>query len=129
MKHGSFAARTGEILAKQALATAVVAGGMAWGGWLEPAKGCLYGGGLAMILGLMLSANLQRAADTEDHNRGARILYLGAIERFLLVAAAVVVAITLWDLHVGGLVAGLIAAHVISFMEAVRQNWPQGNQS
>ena len=127
MKHGSFAARTGEILAKQALATAVVAGGMAWGGWIEPAKGCLYGGGLAMILGLMLSANLQRAADSEDSSRGARILYLGAIERFLLVAGAVVAAITLWDLHVGGLVAGLIAAHVISFAEAVRQNWPQGN--
>jgi hypothetical protein len=127
LKHGSFAARASEILAKQALATAAVAGGMAWGGWTEPAKGCLYGGGLAMVLGLMLSANLQRAADSEDSGRGARILYLGAIERFLLVAAAVVAAITLWDLHVGGLVAGLIVAHIISFIEAVRQNWPQAN--
>jgi hypothetical protein len=101
---------------------------MWWGGWPEPAQGCLYGGGLAMLLGLMLSANLQRAADSQDTQRGARIIYIGAIERFLLVAAAVIAAITVWDLHVGGLVAGLIAAHVISFMEAVRQNMPRANQ-
>lgn len=81
-----------------------------------------------MILGLMLSANLQRAADSQDSNQGARILYLGAIERFLLVAAAVVAALTIWDFHVGGLVAGLISAHLVSFAEAVRQNWPRGNQ-
>ena len=116
--------QTARLIASQVLAVGLAVGALAWWDRPEWAKGMAYGGGLAVLLAAMLSASLQRAGD-KGGDGGAAILYRGAVERFVVVAAAVIVAATVLHLHIGGVVLGLILAHVVSFIEAARQYGPQ----
>jgi len=115
--------QTAKVIAHQILAVAVAAGLAIYLGRTDLAKGLAYGGGLAVLLAAMLSASLQRAAE-RGREGGTAILYRGAVERFLVVGAAVILAATVWDLNIGGVVVGLIIAHVVSFIEAARLYGP-----
>ena len=122
--HNELVTQTARVIARQLAGVGLAAGSAAYWGWPAVTKGLAYGGGLAAVLAIMLSASLQRAAET-GHRRGAAILYRGAVERFLLVAGAVILAATALDLHVGAVVGGLIIAHVITFFEAIRLYGPR----
>jgi hypothetical protein len=115
--------QTARLIASQVLAVGLAVGALAWWGRPEWAKGLAYGGGLAVLLAAMLSASLQRAGERADEG-GAAVLYRGAVERFVVVVAAVIVAATVLRLHIGGVVLGLILAHVVSFIEAARLYGP-----
>jgi len=111
--------QTARLIASQVVVVGLTAGALVWWGRPEWAKGVAYGGGLAVLLAAMLSASLQRAGERSEAG-GAAVLYRGAVERFVVVAAAVIVAATVLDLNIGGVVLGLIVAHVASFIEAAR---------
>ncbi|SCY23651.1 ATP synthase subunit I [Thiohalorhabdus denitrificans] len=116
--------QTGRVVARQIVTVAAVAA-LAWYlGRPDMAKGLGYGGGLAALLAAMLSASLQRAADHAGEG-GARILYRGAVERFVVVGVAVILAAAVWGLHIGGVIGGLIIAHVVSFIEAASLYGPR----
>jgi len=118
--------QTARVIARQVVVVGLLVGGLLY--WDRPgwAWGLAYGGGLSALLAAMLSASLQRAAE-RGQNGGAAALYRGAIERFLLVGAAVVYAATALDLNIGGVVGGLIVAHIVSFIEAARRYGPSRN--
>ena len=116
--------QTARLIARQVVIVGLAAAALSGWGQAEWAKGMAYGGGLAVLLAAMLSASLQRAADRGDEG-GAAVLYRGAVERFVVVAAAVTGAATVLDLNIGGVVLGLILAHVVSFIEAARLYGPQ----
>lgn len=112
--------QTARLIAWQVLAVGLAAAALAGWGRPEWALGMAFGGGLAVLLAVMLSANLQRAADRTEGG-GAGVIYRGAVARFLTVAVAVGVAATVLRLHPGGVVLGLIVAHVATFIEAARR--------
>lgn len=116
--------QTARLIASQVVIVGLAAGALVGWGQPEWAKGMAYGGGLAVLLAAMLSASLQRAAERSEEG-GAAVLYRGAVERFVVVAVAVIVAATALDLNIGGVVLGLILAHVVSFIEAARLHGPQ----
>jgi hypothetical protein len=116
--------QTARLIASQVVIVGLAAAALAKWGHVEWAKGMAYGGGLAVLLAAMLSASLQRAAERSEEG-GAAVLYRGAVERFVVVAAAVIAAATVLDLNIGGVVLGLILAHVVSFIEAARLYGPQ----
>ncbi|HKJ71049.1 MAG TPA: ATP synthase subunit I [Gammaproteobacteria bacterium] len=116
--------QTARLIASQVLAVAVAAGILVWQGEPGWAKGLAYGGGLAVLLAAMLSASVQRAGERSDEG-GAAVLYRGAVERFVVVVAAVIAAATILHLNIGGVVLGLILAHVVSFIEAARLYGPR----
>ncbi len=111
---------TAQVITHQLIVIGTVA--LALYHWNHPewVEGLLYGGGLAALLTAMLSASLQRVAET-DREKGAAILYWGAAERFFVVAIAVTLAATVLDVYIGALVTGLILAHLVSFGVAIRQ--------
>ncbi|MEF8792299.1 ATP synthase subunit I [Thiohalorhabdus sp.] len=111
--------QTGRLIAIQVVLVGAGAAAVAWVGHGDWAKGMAYGAGLSALLAAMLSASLQRAAERAGDN-GATVLYCGAVERFVAVIAGVVAAATVFQLHIGGVVLGLILAHVVSFIEAAR---------
>ena len=115
--------QTARLIASQVVIVGLAAGALAWWGRPEWAKGMAYGGGLSVVLAAMLSASLQRAG-AGNEERGAAVLYRGAVERFVVVVAAVIVAATVLNLNIGGVVLGLILAHVVSFIEAARLYGP-----
>ncbi len=115
-----FAIRTTETVAKQLVVTGAVAVILIWMGYWGPAKGVLFGGGLAGLLALLLSGNLQRVINSRDLGSTKTLIYVGAAERFLILAVGVTLAFSVFDLNGGGLISGLILAHIISFVEAVR---------
>ena len=118
--------QTARVIARQVVTVGLLAGLLAYWDWERMAWGLAYGGGLAALLAAMLSASLQRAAERGD-NGGAAALYRGAIERFLLVGAAVICAATTLDLHIGGVIGGLVIAHIVSFIEAAARYGPSRN--
>lgn len=117
--------QTGRLIASQVVLAGAAAAAAAWAGHGDWAKGMVYGAGLAALLAAMLSASLQRAADRAE-NDGAKVVYRGAVERFVTVIVAVVAAVTVFQLNIGGVVLGLILAHVVSFIEAARVYGGQG---
>ncbi len=121
--HQGLITQTARVIARQVAVVGLVAGACAYAGRPELAKGLAYGGGLAALLAAMLSASLQRAGE-RDPRAGAAVLYRGAAARFLLVAGAVILAAVVWKLNIGGVVGGLIIAHVVSFTEAARLYGP-----
>ena len=116
--------QTARTVARQVTALGAVAAGLGWWGHPEWALGLASGGGLAALLAVMLSASLLGAAERAESG-GAGVLYRGAAERFLVVALAVVFAAEGLELHMGGVILGLIGAHVISFIEAARLFGPR----
>jgi F0F1-type ATP synthase assembly protein I len=118
--------QTARVIARQVVLVGLLAGLLAYWGREPMAWGLAYGGGLAALLAAMLSASLQRAAERGE-NGGAAALYRGAIERFLLVGAAVIFAATTLELHIGGVIGGLVIAHIVSFIEAATQHRPSRN--
>lgn len=113
------AQKAGSLIASQVVAVAIIAGFLWQGGYEAWAKGLIYGGLLTSALAAMLSATLQSAAGTEK-GQGASILYRGAVERFLLVIAAIIFAAVYLKLNIGAVVAGMIIAHLVHFVEAAR---------
>jgi len=109
--------QTARVIARQVVAVGVLVGLLIYWERQDLAWGLAYGGGLAAFLAAMLSASLQRAAEQGEKD-GAAALYRGAVARFVLVGAAVILAATTFDLHIGGVVGGLIIAHIVSFIEA-----------
>jgi hypothetical protein len=116
--------QTARLIASQVVGVGAVAGALAWWGHAAWALGMAYGGGLSVLLAAMLSASLQRAGQRGEQG-GAAALYRGAVERFVVVVAAVVAAATILDLNIGGVVLGLVLAHVVSFIEAARLYGPK----
>ena len=119
---GALAQQAGRLIASQIVAVALVTGLVWFGGYESWAKGLIYGGVLASLLAAMLSASLQ-AAGQEGKERGTGILYRGAVERFILVIAAIILAAAYLKLNIGAVVAGLIIAHLVHFAEAARLHW------
>lgn len=117
--------QTGRLIASQVVLVGAVAAAVAWSGHPEWAKGMAYGAGLAALLAAMLSASLQRAAERAGDD-GAAILYRGAVTRFVAVIVAVIAAGTAFQLNIGGVVLGLVLAHVVSFIDAARYYGAQG---
>lgn len=111
--------QTARTIARQVTAVGALAAGFAWWGHPDWALGLAYGAGLAALLAAMLAASLLGAAERGQQG-GAACLYRGAIQRFLVVGLAIGIAAKGLELHVGGVILGLILAHIVSFIEAAR---------
>ncbi len=92
------------------LATAVVVG--VWRGAM-PGLAVAYGSGVAVANALWLARGVARAACAEEAT-AQRILYLGAVSRFLGLVAALVLAHVL-GLHLLAVAGGLLVAQLAVF--------------
>ncbi|MFA9459238.1 ATP synthase subunit I [Thiohalorhabdus sp. Cl-TMA] len=117
VSHSELVNLTGRLIARQVVVVAVFVLLALYLDKQDLAKGLAYGGGLAALLAVMLSANLQRAADHKAGDANA-IMLRGAVERFLVLGLAVVLAGLVWKISIGGVVGGLIIAHLVVYSEA-----------
>lgn len=111
--------QTARTIARQVTAIGALAAGFAWWGQPDWALGLVYGAGLAALLAAMLAASLLGAAERGQQG-GATCLYRGAVQRFLVVGLAIAIAAKGLELNLGGVILGLVLAHVVSFIEAAR---------
>lgn len=80
--------RAQRLIVIQALTSGVVAAGFLVAGMWD-ACSALYGGMISIVLAWLLSRRIRRASEAtlSDPRRGMMILYVGAVQRFVLVAA------------------------------------------
>jgi ATP synthase protein I len=91
----------------QAVIGVIVAGGfLAAGG--PQAAAALYGALISMALALLLGRRMQRASEVaaSDPRRGMTILYVGAVQRFVLVLALLALGLAVLKLNPLPLLAG-----------------------
>jgi ATP synthase protein I len=101
------------LVAQLVIALAVAVGFLMLQGVLE-ARAALYGGGVTLVNSLWLARRIRWAEDLAQRSaaRGAASLYLGALERFLLVLALLVLGLGLLKLAPVPLVVGFGVAHL-----------------
>ena len=97
------------LLAIQVVATLAIAGGFYAYGGAGGMLAALYGGGSGVAVSLLLALRLSRAARP---GAGVAGLYLGALERFVFVAAAFALAFAVLGLEPIPLLAGFAGAEL-----------------
>lgn len=100
------------LLAIQALLAVGVAGAFLLSSGLSAAGSALYGGAIALASSTLLGRSLKAATEAAKFspNQGTRTLYLGAVQRFLLVLGLLAVGMGLWRLPPLALIAGFAGA-------------------
>ena len=106
---------TRRVLGLQAAALTLVAAGffLMKGQW--EALSAAYGGSISVLVALLLSRGVARAAGAapQDHKRSLIILYLGAAQRFVLVAVLFAAGLAALKLQPLPMIAGFIAAQLV----------------
>jgi ATP synthase protein I len=101
------------LIAQFAITLAVALGFLMFFGTRE-AQSALYGGGALVLNSALLARRIRRAEAVGQRSAavGAATLYLGAVQRFVLVLALLMVGLGLLKLLPVPLVAGFAAAHL-----------------
>lgn len=109
----ALAERTRRVIRTQLLVSVLVAGiffalQSSW----NAALSALYGGGASVIIAWFLSRGVQRASQlaVENPKKSMAALYVGAVQRFLLVLGLLVIGIAVLKLEPIALCAGFAAA-------------------
>lgn len=102
------------IIRIQLIIGALVATGCFLLGGVELAQAAVYGALVSMILGWMLSRGLAKAgaAAAESPERGKHLLYIGAVQRFLLVIGLSAVGLIVLKLNGVAMIAGFIGTQM-----------------
>jgi len=102
------------IIRIQLIIGALVATGCFLLGGVKSAQAAVFGALVSMILGWMLSRGLARAsaAAADSPERGKRILYAGAVQRFLLVIGLSAVGLVVLKLNGIAMIAGFIGTQM-----------------
>lgn len=106
------AERTRRIVGFQILASVVIAIGFLIGVGAAQGRSALYGGMVAVTLTALLSRGVKRAEASSVHNpqKSMVILYLGAVQRFVLALAAFAVGLAVLKLEPVAVFVGFAAA-------------------
>lgn len=106
------AERTRRIIGFQILASVVIAIGFFIGVGAAQGRSALYGGLVAVTLTMLLSRGVRRAEVSAAHNpqKSMVILYVGAVQRFVLALIAFAVALAVLKLEPMAVFLGFAAA-------------------
>jgi ATP synthase protein I len=106
------AERTRRIVGFQILASVVIAIGFLIGVGAAQGRSALYGGLVAVILTVLLSRGVKRAeaSSARDPQKSMVILYVGAVQRFVLALAAFALGLAVLKLEPMAVFIGFAAA-------------------
>lgn len=107
-------ANTRKVILLQLLIGSVVALGFMLGVDVQGAQSALYGMSVSIASALLLSRGVMRASSTmqTDKNKGMLILYLGAVQRFIMVLALFALGVAYLNLQPVAMIAAFGAAQM-----------------
>lgn len=107
-------ANTRKVILLQLLIGGVVALGFMLGVDVQGAQSALFGMSVSIASALLLSRGVMRASSTmqTDKNKGMLILYLGAVQRFIMVLALFALGVAYLNLQPVAMIAAFGAAQM-----------------
>lgn len=107
-------ANTRKVILLQLLIGSVVALGFMLGVDVQGAQSALFGMSVSIASALLLSRGVMRASSTmqTDKNKGMLILYLGAVQRFIMVLALFALGVAYLNLQPVAMIAAFGAAQM-----------------
>jgi ATP synthase protein I len=119
------AAVTRKIVMLQAGVSALIAAAFFMARGEGEAGAALFGGLIGVVVALLLGRGVARATETArlDHKKSMLILYLGALQRFVLVLVLFAVGLKVFDLAFLPLIAGFAGAQLV-YVTGMRRGTP-----